>query len=137
MGTKLSNRRGGFPAILQHDSGLRPDACGGPLVDIDGKAVGINIARAGRTETYAIPSDDIGMLLPRSKKGDFAVKEEAVKTESPAAKEPEPFLRKSLSLAKTDKFDKERQRAESGTPHENRRDRADGGNHLRHRDAQR
>jgi len=69
MGTKLSTRRGGFPVILQHDSGVAPENCGGPLVDLDGKVVGINIARAGRTETYAIPSDDILKLLPDLKAG--------------------------------------------------------------------
>ena len=31
--------------------------CGGPLVDLDGAAVGLNIARAGRTESYALPAD--------------------------------------------------------------------------------
>jgi serine protease Do len=69
MGSKLSNRRGGFPFILQHDTVLRPEDCGGPLVDLDGKAVGINIARAGRTETYAIPSEEIQKILPDLKKG--------------------------------------------------------------------
>jgi serine protease Do len=108
MGTKLSNRRGGFPFILQHDSGLRPDFCGGPLVDIDGKVVGINIARAGRTETYAIPADEIQTLLPKFKKGDFAIKEEAVKKVEPP-KEPEPILRKSLKLSDADQLDKDRQ----------------------------
>ncbi len=107
MGTKLSNRRGGFPFILQHDSGLRPEACGGPLVDIDGKVVGINIARAGRTETYTIPTEDILALLPRFKKGEFAIKEDTVKVEQP--KEAEPILRKSLKLADADKIDKDRQ----------------------------
>ena len=107
MGTKLSNRRGGFPLILQHDSGLRPEDCGGPLVDIDGKAVGINIARAGRTETYAIPADDIQILLPKFKKGEFAIKDDIVKVEPP--KEPEPILRKSLKLSDADQLDKDRQ----------------------------
>jgi serine protease Do len=60
---KLSSRRGGFPIILQHDSGLKAEDCGGPLVDLDGYAVGINIARAGRTETYALPSESIEPLL--------------------------------------------------------------------------
>jgi serine protease Do len=63
MGSKLSNRRGGFPFILQHDTVLDPKDCGGPLVDLDGKTVGINIARAGRTETYAIPSEKVIPLL--------------------------------------------------------------------------
>src|SRR5205807_3439514 len=76
MGTKLSARRGGFPSILQHDSGIRPEDCGGPLVDLDGKTVGINIARAGRTETYAIPAEDIQPLMPDLKSGKLAPKDE-------------------------------------------------------------
>jgi hypothetical protein len=69
MGSLLSNRRGGFPMILQHDTVLKPHDCGGPIVDLEGKAVGINIARAGRTETYAIPSEEIQKLLPDLKAG--------------------------------------------------------------------
>src|ERR1019366_1634522 len=57
MGSKLSDRRAGFPVILQHDSILRPTDCGGPLVNLEGQVLGINIARAGRTESYAIPSE--------------------------------------------------------------------------------
>ena len=43
---------------------LKPNECGGPLVDLDGRVIGLNIARAGRTETYAIPSEVILQLLP-------------------------------------------------------------------------
>ncbi len=63
MGGELSDRRTGFPQVLQHDSVLKPEECGGPLVDLSGKAVGINIARAGRTESYAIPDDVVRGLL--------------------------------------------------------------------------
>jgi serine protease Do len=71
MGSKLSDRRAGFPVILQHDSVLKPTDCGGPLVNLDGKVLGINIARAGRTETYAIPSENVRPLLeqPKIRKG--------------------------------------------------------------------
>ena len=72
FGNALSNRRGGFPTILQHDTVLKPADCGGPLVDLDGRAFGINIARAGRTESYAIPSEDVLALLPDLKSGKFA-----------------------------------------------------------------
>jgi serine protease Do len=72
MGTTLSKRRGGFPMILQHDSGIRPDVCGGPLVNIDGKVVGMNIARAGRTESYAIPAENITPFLADLKSGKLA-----------------------------------------------------------------
>jgi serine protease Do len=61
MGGRLSPRRTGFDAVIQHDSVLRPHECGGPVVTLTGKAFGINVARAGRTETYALPAD---ILLP-------------------------------------------------------------------------
>ena len=67
MGSKLSDRRAGFPVILQHDSVLKPTDCGGPLVNLDGKVLGINIARAGRTESYAIPSEAVRPLLEKLK----------------------------------------------------------------------
>jgi len=69
LGNEMSNRRGGFPSILQHDTVLKPKECGGPLVDLDGKTVGINIARAGRTETYAVPADAVIALLADLKSG--------------------------------------------------------------------
>jgi serine protease Do len=56
-GPGVSVRNNDFPKVLQHDSVVRPADCGGPLVDLDGRVVGINIARAGRTETYAVPTD--------------------------------------------------------------------------------
>jgi serine protease Do len=55
MGGKLSVRRSGFDKILLHDTVLRPEECGGPIVNLKGEAVGLNIARAGRTESYALP----------------------------------------------------------------------------------
>jgi serine protease Do len=54
LGGKLSERRTGFPLAIQHDSFLQPADCGGPIVDLDGKVVGLNIARAGRVESYAL-----------------------------------------------------------------------------------
>ena len=56
LGGPLSERRAGFPLAIQHDSVLQPTDCGGPIVDLDGKAVGLNIARAGRVESYALPA---------------------------------------------------------------------------------
>lgn len=74
MGSALSNRRSGFPMILQHDQVIKPTDCGGPLVDLDGKAVGINIARAGRTESYAIPTEAVIPLLADLRSGKLAPK---------------------------------------------------------------
>jgi serine protease Do len=72
VGNELSSRRGGFPLILQHDTILKPNECGGPLVDLDGKTVGINIARAGRVETYAVPAEAVQTLLVDLKSGKLA-----------------------------------------------------------------
>lgn len=69
LGSKLSARRTGFPTILQHDSVVKPEECGGPLVDLEGKCIGINIARAGRTESYAIPTEVLLPLLEEMKQG--------------------------------------------------------------------
>ena len=54
LGGPLSERRAGFASVIQHDTVLRPSDCGGPLVDLDGKVIGINIARAGRVESFAL-----------------------------------------------------------------------------------
>ena len=71
MGSTLSEKRAGFPIILQHDTVLKSSDCGGPLVDLDGKVVGINIARAGRTETYAIPAEALQPIIAELKSGKF------------------------------------------------------------------
>lgn len=69
MGGELSRRNGDFPEVIQHDTVLRPADCGGPVVDLDGRIVGINIARAGRVESYAIPADQLPTLIERLKSG--------------------------------------------------------------------
>jgi serine protease Do len=63
MGSDLSNRTTGYATILQHDAVLKPRDCGGPLVDLDGRVVGMNVCRAGRTESWAIPTEVIQPLL--------------------------------------------------------------------------
>ncbi|TWT72701.1 putative periplasmic serine endoprotease DegP-like precursor [Posidoniimonas polymericola] len=63
LGSQLSQRRFGFPSALQHDTALPADKCGGPLVNLEGQVVGFNIARAGRTETYAAPTSVLRALV--------------------------------------------------------------------------
>src|SRR5262249_46090467 len=69
MGSDLSGRRTGFPAVLQTDMVLKPSECGGPVVDLDGNVLGVNIARAGRVETWILPSEQIRPLLAELKAG--------------------------------------------------------------------
>ena len=71
MSGALSNHRTGFPAALQHDLFLKPSECGGPLTDLDGHIVGINIAHSGRTESLAIPSASLAILLKTIETGKF------------------------------------------------------------------
>ena len=54
-GGPLSDRRSNFPIAIQHDCLIEPHQCGGPLVDVTGKVIGINIARAGRAVSYSLP----------------------------------------------------------------------------------
>jgi len=58
--------------ILQHDGNLQLLDCGGPLVNLDGKVVGMNIMRGSRTASYAIPADVILSLLDGLKSGKSA-----------------------------------------------------------------
>ena len=58
-------RSGGFDRALQHDTVLRPEDCGGPVVDLSGRVVAINIARAGRVESYALPTAAVRPILSK------------------------------------------------------------------------
>ncbi len=51
-----SRRRSGYAEVLQHDIPLSPTAMGTPLLDIEGRAIGLNIARIDRVTTYALPA---------------------------------------------------------------------------------
>lgn len=86
LGGGLSDRACGFPSALQHDTVLRPKQCGGPLLDLDGRVIGLNIARAGRVASYAIPAADIAGILDDLMSGKLAPAAETpvqdVKTEA-------------------------------------------------------
>jgi serine protease Do len=65
MAGPLSVRSGGFDRALQHDTVLRPEDCGGPVTDLSGRVIGVNIARAGRVETYTLPTSAIRPILSK------------------------------------------------------------------------
>jgi serine protease Do len=64
---EVSRMQGPFDRVLHHDSVLKPNAMGGPLLDMDGHVIGLNIARADRTSTYAIPVHDLQEIYGRLK----------------------------------------------------------------------
>jgi serine protease Do len=63
MSGPLSPKISGFPLALQHDIPLEPAQCGGPLLDLAGRFIGVNVARAGRVNSLAIPVGKIAELL--------------------------------------------------------------------------
>ncbi len=62
MSGDFSKRRAGFPRIIQHDILANSDTMGGPVLDMKGRVVGMNIARANRCETFAIPVEELQVI---------------------------------------------------------------------------
>mgnify|MGYP002527774943 FL=1 len=63
----LNQRRDDFPAAIQHDSVLLPSQCGGPVVNISGEVIGINVARANRIVSYALPSETVKKIVEKAR----------------------------------------------------------------------
>lgn len=81
MGTTLNQRKSEFPEVLQSDLPLEANQCGGPVTDLDGKVIGLVIARSSRVETMVIPSPTIRKTLAEV---DFAKEEAAAAKPAPA-----------------------------------------------------
>lgn len=63
MSGEFSLRRADFPKIIQHTVHATPRSIGGPVLTLDGKCIGMNIARADRVTTFAIPVENLRELL--------------------------------------------------------------------------
>jgi serine protease Do len=57
----VSLRTDGFSEVLQHHIPLFPADMGGPLSTLEGKVIGINIARVDRVTTFALPMEAFWM----------------------------------------------------------------------------
>ena len=68
MSGRYSKRRTNFPRVLQHDAALSERSAGGPLLNLEGKCVGMNIARVNRCETFAIPAKELREVISDLKK---------------------------------------------------------------------
>ena len=62
-GGPFSGRRFGFGTVIAHDAVIDPSDCGGPVIDLEGNFVGINVSRAMRTTTYTIPATVVMELV--------------------------------------------------------------------------
>lgn len=58
-----SMRLTGFEEILQHDIPVDVNAMGGPVLDLGGNLIGVNIARSDRVATFAIPIELVDEAL--------------------------------------------------------------------------
>lgn len=65
MSGDFSKRRSGFPRVIQHDILANSDTMGGPVLNLNGQVVGMNIARANRAETFAIPVEELRELVSK------------------------------------------------------------------------
>ncbi len=65
MSGDFSRRRSGFPRVMQHDILGSSRVTGGPLLDLEGRCIGMNIARANRAESFAIPVEELKALAER------------------------------------------------------------------------
>ena len=64
-GGPFSQRRFGFGTVIAHDAVIDPSDCGGPVVDLDGNFLGINVSRAMRTTTYVVPAAKLQALVQK------------------------------------------------------------------------
>ena len=61
-----SDRRDGFKNAFVHDGKLKPAECGGPIFDIEGNFIGINMARYSRTSSIAVSAVEIADFLQQA-----------------------------------------------------------------------
>lgn len=63
-----SERRTGFPMVIQHETMLTRNEVGGPVFTLDREFVGMNIAAVNRVEAFAIPSEELPDIVESLKK---------------------------------------------------------------------
>lgn len=68
-----SARTDDFPTVFEHSVPLYPHECGGPVVDLTGRVVGVTIARVEQHGCLAIPGDVVRDILPKLQSGKLAV----------------------------------------------------------------
>lgn len=84
LGPRPESRKGGqadeaaprLPSVIRHDVWLTHNELGGPLVDLGGKVVGVNIAISGRTQNYALTVEAVTPVLKELLAGKWAPSED-------------------------------------------------------------
>lgn len=76
MGTEVNAVRDSFSRAIQTDMRIDPNEVGGPVVDLNGKVIGITMARADRTRSFVMSSAAVRALLNGSGKDPILAKTE-------------------------------------------------------------
>lgn len=94
MGGKISRVRDSFTQVLQSDMRPSPDQIGGPVVDLEGRVIGITVARADRTRSFIMPSAAVVKMLANTPKDPSVAKvrepEKQVSARAPKPDAPQP-----------------------------------------------
>jgi serine protease Do len=77
MGSSLSRNASGYPNAVQSDLALQAEDAGGPVIDVTGAIVGLNIARAERVSTFLIPGRIVNAMLTDVQSGKFSLSKDA------------------------------------------------------------
>lgn len=65
MGGAISDVRSSFTRVLQTDMRPKPNQIGGPVVDLEGRVIGLTVARADRTRSFVMPAAAVMNLLEK------------------------------------------------------------------------
>ena len=60
---EVNERRTGFGPAIRHDALLGPREVGSPLVDLNGRVIGLQIAHADRSTNWALPASTLRSVL--------------------------------------------------------------------------
>lgn len=86
-----SKRKSGFADIIQHDIPLSVSEMGGPMLNVKGECIGINISRINRAENYALPSEVVQQFIANEETDPPQIAATEPKTPPPSEpKTPEP-----------------------------------------------
>jgi serine protease Do len=75
LGAIPSKRANDLPWVFQHDSPIFPEDCGGPVFDLEGNAIGLNIARQGRVASLGLPTRHLKTIISELQRENIASRE--------------------------------------------------------------
>jgi hypothetical protein len=85
MGGPVSQVRDSFTQVIQTDMRPKPNQVGGPVVDLQGRVLGITMARADRTRSFVMPAAAVVDLLKKEAGNPAMAQVRQEEKEAPAA----------------------------------------------------